>query len=35
MMGGRGQIFFKPSINFGAERPGNWGVMVGFQLIGF
>ena len=35
MMGGRGQIYFKPSINFGAERPGNWGVMVGFQLIGF
>jgi len=35
MLGGRGQMFVKPSINIGSERPGNWGAMVGFQLIGF
>jgi hypothetical protein len=34
LFGGRGQMFVKPSINIGAEWPGNEGAAAGFQLIG-
>jgi hypothetical protein len=35
MMGGKGQMFVKPSASFAQERPVNWGVEVGFQLLSF
>lgn len=35
MLGGRGQIFVKPSIGFGSDRPTGWGISTGFQLLSF
>lgn len=33
--GGNGQLFVKPSIFVGGERPRGWGIEVGYKLIGF
>lgn len=33
--GGSAQVFMKPSVFFGGERPGNWGVEIGYKVIGF
>ena len=35
MMGGNGQVFVKPSTTLFDERPTDWGLRVGFQLLGF
>jgi hypothetical protein len=35
LLGGRGQMLVKPSINIGTERPGNLGAVARFELIGF
>lgn len=35
MLGGTGQLFVKPSILFGANRPANWGAQIGFKVINF
>jgi hypothetical protein len=35
MFGGTGQLFVKPSILFGANRPANWGTQIGFKVINF
>lgn len=35
MLGGNGQVFVKPSATFFKDRPTNWGVKVGFQLLNF
>lgn len=33
--GGNSQVFIKPTIFAGGERPGNWGIEVGYKVIGF
>lgn len=33
--GGSSQVFIKPTVFVGGERPGNWGVEVGYKVIGF
>lgn len=33
--GGSAQVFVKPSVFVGGERPANWGVEVGYKVIGF
>lgn len=33
--GGNGIVFVKPSLFAGADRPGSWGVEVGYKVIGF
>jgi hypothetical protein len=33
--GGNGQVYIKPSILAGNDRPGNWGFEVGFKVLGF
>jgi hypothetical protein len=35
MLGGNGQVFIKPSIGFGSNRPTGWGISTGFQLLSF
>lgn len=35
MLGGKGQMFIKPSTTFLDDRPTNWGIKVGFQVLGF
>jgi hypothetical protein len=35
MFGGKGQVFIKPSTTFFDDRPTNWGIKVGFQVLGF
>jgi hypothetical protein len=35
MLGGKGQMFIKPSIGFGSDRPTGWGISTGFQLLSF
>lgn len=35
MLGGKGQVFIKPSTTFLDDRPANWGIKVGFQVLGF
>jgi len=33
--GGNSIVFIKPSMFFGNNRPGDWGVEVGFKVVGF
>jgi hypothetical protein len=33
--GGNSQIFVKPSVLGGHDRPGNWGIEVGYKVVGF
>jgi hypothetical protein len=33
--GGTSIVFVKPSMLFGNDRPGDWGVEVGFKVVGF
>ncbi len=33
--GGSAQIFIKPSVLIGADRPGDWGIEVGYKVLGF
>ena len=33
--GGNGQVYVKPSILAGDDRPGNWGLEIGFKVLGF
>lgn len=33
--GGNGQIFVKPSVFIGGERPSQWGIQFGYKVIGF
>lgn len=33
--GGNSQIYIKPSVLFGGDRPGKWGIQVGYKVIGF
>jgi len=33
--GGNSQVFIKPTLFAGGERPGNWGVELGYKVIGF
>jgi hypothetical protein len=35
MMGGTGQVFVKPSVGLGGDKPTGWGIQAGFQLINF
>jgi hypothetical protein len=35
MLGGNGIVTIKPSVFAGSERPSDWGVEVGFKVIGF
>jgi hypothetical protein len=34
-IGGNGIVFVKPTVFAGKERPGSWGVEVGYKIIGF
>jgi hypothetical protein len=34
-LGGNGILFAKPSVYAGSDRPGNWGLEVGYKVIGF
>ena len=34
-LGGNGIVFVKPSLFAGGERPGDWGVELGYKVIGF
>lgn len=34
-MGGTSQVYVKPQILFGSERPSNWGIEIGYKLLGF
>jgi hypothetical protein len=34
-MGGTSQVYVKPQIFFGSERPSNWGIEIGYKLLGF
>ncbi len=34
-LGGNTQVFVKPTVFAGRDRPGNWGLEVGFKVIGF
>jgi hypothetical protein len=33
--GGNSQVFIKPSVNAGSDRPGDWGIQLGYKVIGF
>ena len=33
--GGNAQVYIKPTIFAGGERPANWGIEVGYKVIGF
>ena len=33
--GGAAQVYVKPSVLFGNERPGDWSMEVGFKVLGF
>jgi hypothetical protein len=33
--GGNSQVFIKPTVLAGGDRPGTWGVEVGYKVIGF
>lgn len=33
--GGNGQVYIKPTALFGGDRPGKWGIQVGYKVIGF
>ncbi len=33
--GGNSQVFVKPSVNAGGDRPGDWGIQFGYKVIGF
>jgi hypothetical protein len=35
MLGGKGQVFIKPSFGIGGAKPTGWGIQAGFQLINF
>jgi hypothetical protein len=35
MLGGTGQVFVKPSILIGSDRPADWGLQVGFKVLNF
>jgi hypothetical protein len=35
MLGGVGQVYIKPSTTFGKNRPVDWGLEVGFQVVNF
>lgn len=35
MLGGKGQVFVKPSFGLGSDKPTGWGIQAGFQLINF
>jgi hypothetical protein len=35
MFGGKGQVFIKPSTTFFSDRPVDWGVKAGFQVLNF
>jgi hypothetical protein len=35
LFGGQSQIFVKPGVLFGPDRPADWSVQVGFKVIGF
>lgn len=35
MLGGSGQVFVKPSMTIGDERPVDWGLEIGFQVLNF
>jgi hypothetical protein len=34
-IGGNAIVFVKPTVFAGKERPGNWGIEVGYKIIGF
>jgi hypothetical protein len=34
-LGGNSQVFIKPTVFAGGDRPGKWGVEVGYKVIGF
>lgn len=34
-LGGNGILFAKPSVYAGSDRPGSWGLEVGYKVIGF
>lgn len=34
-LGGNGILFFKPSLFAGSDRPGGWGIEVGYKVLGF
>ena len=34
-LGGNGVLFVKPSVFGGSDRPGPWGLEVGYKVIGF
>ncbi|KAF1719234.1 hypothetical protein [Pseudoxanthomonas wuyuanensis] len=33
--GGQAQVYVKPTVMFGSERPGDWSIEVGFKVLGF
>lgn len=33
--GGTSQLYLKPTVLFGGERPGDWSIEVGFKVLGF
>jgi hypothetical protein len=33
--GGNGILFIKPSVFVGSDRPGSWGLEVGYKVLGF
>jgi hypothetical protein len=35
VFGGNGQVFIKPTVFAGSDRPASWGVEVGYKVIGF
>jgi hypothetical protein len=35
VLGGSGQVFIRPSTTFGDQRPVDWGIKAGFQLLNF
>lgn len=35
MFGGHGQVYIKPSVLFGSDRPANWSIKAGFKVLNF
>ncbi len=35
MLGGKGQVFVKPTIGLGGDKPTGWGIQAGVQLLNF
>ncbi|MGY1459432.1 hypothetical protein ACW5F0_12420 [Luteimonas sp. A534] len=35
MFGGLGQVYIKPTLLGGSDRPGDWSIEVGFKVLGF